>query len=99
VAADPDSRLFVSSFSEGVMEFSLDSNKVVVGAGQGIKFASGNSAVAADSRGRVYGIESGPCSGGQPGTAHVLDAKLSQTATIVLGECPSGAAVAQIPPE
>ncbi len=99
VAADADGRLFVSSFSEGVMEFSLDSNKVVRGAGEGIGFASGNSTVAADSKGRIYGIETGPCSGGQPGTAHVFDVSLAQLATIVLGECPSGSAVAQIPPE
>lgn len=104
VAADPDSRIFISSFSEGVMEFDLDSNKVIRGAGEGITFASGNSTVAVDSKGRVYGIETGPCSGGRPGTAHVLDASpaqvgLAQTGTIVLGECPSGSAVVQIPPE
>ena len=56
------------------MEFNLDSNKVVRGAGQGIPIPS-NSTVAVDSKGRVYGIESGPCSGGQPGMAHVLDAE------------------------
>ena len=99
VAADPDSRIFISSFAEGVMEFNLDSNKVVRGAGEGITFASGNSAVAADSKGRVYGIETGACTGGAPGTAHVFDVSLAQTGTIVLGECPSGAAVVQVPPE
>ena len=99
VAADPDGRVFVSSFSEGVMEFNLDSNKVVRGAGQGITFPSGNSTVAVDSKERIYGIESGACSGGQPGIAHVLDATLTQTGTIELGECPSGSAVVQIPPE
>ena len=99
LAADPDGRIFISSFAEGVMEFNLDSNTVVRGAGQGIKFGSGNSTVAVDSQGRIYGIESGPCSGGQVGTAHVLDATLSQTGTIALGECPSGSAVTQIPPE
>jgi hypothetical protein len=72
---------------------------VVRGAGKGLKFASGNSTVAADSKGRVYGIESGPCTGGQPGTAHVLDTTLTQTATISLGECPSGSAVVMIPPQ
>ncbi len=99
IAADPDGRMFISSFTEGVMEFNLDSNKVVRGAGQGITFPSGNSTVAVDSKGRVYGIESGPCSGGQPGIAHVLDETLAQTGTIALGECPSGSAVVQIPPE
>lgn len=99
VAANPDSRIFVSSFTEGVMEFNLDSNTVVRGAGEGVLLPSGNSAVAADSRGRIYGIATGPCSGGTSGTAHVFDATLTQTGTIALGECPSGAAVVQIPPE
>jgi hypothetical protein len=99
VAADPDSRIFISSLQEGVMEFNLDSNMVVRGAGQGLKFASFNSTVAADSKGRVYGIESGPCTAGRPGTAHVLDATLTETATIALGECPSGSAVVMIPPQ
>jgi hypothetical protein len=98
LATDGGSHLFVSSFSEGVMEFDLDSNKVVRGAGHGLPVA-GNSAVAADSKGRLYAIESGPCSGGQPGRAHVFDATLTEIRTITLGECPSGATVVQIPPE
>lgn len=98
VAADADARIFVSSYSQGVMEFNLDSNKVVRGAGHGVPIES-NATVAVDSKGRVYGIETGPCSGGQVGTAHVLDADLEETATIPLGECPVGSAVVQIPPE
>jgi hypothetical protein len=98
LAADGGSRIFVSSFTEGVMEFDLDSNKVVRGAGEGIPIRS-NSAVAADSKGRVYALESGPCSGGKPGFAHVLDQSLTEIRKITLGECPSGAAVVQIPPE
>jgi hypothetical protein len=98
VAADADARIFVSSYSEGVMEFNLDSNKVVRGAGQGIPIPT-NATVAVDSKGRVYGIESGPCSGGKVGRAHVLDVDLEETGTIVLGECPVGSAVVQIPPE
>jgi hypothetical protein len=98
LASDGGSHLFISSFSEGVMEFDLDSNKVVLGAGHGLQIP-GNSAVAADSKGRLYAIASGPCSGGQPGTAHVFDASLTELRTITLGECPSGAAVVQIPPE
>lgn len=98
VASDGDAHLFVSSFSEGVMEFDLDSNKVVLGAGHGLPIP-GNSAVATDSQGRLYAIESGPCSGGRPGKAHVLDATLTEIRTITLGECPSGATVVQIPPE
>jgi hypothetical protein len=98
VAADADSRIFVSSYSQGVMEFNLDSNKVVRGAGHGVPIAS-NATVAVDSKGRVYGIETGPCSGGKVGKAHVLDADLEETGTIALGECPVGSAVVQIPPE
>jgi hypothetical protein len=80
------------------MEFDLDSNKVVRGAGHGLQIP-GNAAVAADSKGRLYAIESGPCSGGTPGIAHVFDASLTEIRTITLGECPTGAAVTQIPPE
>jgi hypothetical protein len=98
LASDGGSHLFVSSFSEGVMEFDLDSNKVVRGAGHGLPVPD-NSAVAADSKGRLYAIESGPCSGGHPGVAHVFDESLTEIRTITLGECSSGAAVVQIPPE
>jgi hypothetical protein len=98
VAADADARIFVSSYTEGVMEFNLDSNKVVRGAGQGVPIPL-NATVAVDSKGRVYGIETGPCSGGRVGIAHVLDADLEETGTIMLGECPVGSAVVQIPPE
>jgi hypothetical protein len=98
VASDNNSHLFISSFAEGVMEFDLDSNKVVLGAGHGIQIP-GNSAVATDSKGRLYAISSGPCTGGKPGVAHVFDTSLTEIRTITLGECPSGAAVVQIPPE
>ena len=47
-----------------------------------------NATVAVDSKGRVYGIETGPCSGGQPGKAHVLDATLAETGTIDAGRVP-----------
>jgi hypothetical protein len=98
IASDGGSHLFVSSYSQGVMEFDLDSNKVVRGAGHGLPVPS-NSAVAVDSKGRLYAIESGPCSGGRPGKAHVFDTSLTEIGTITLGECPVGAAVVQIPPE
>jgi hypothetical protein len=98
VAADGGSRIFVSSFAEGLMEFNTDSNKVVIGADEGIPIPS-NSAVAVDSHGRVYGIEAGSCRGGQRGKAHVLDTNLKEVRTIALGECPSGVTMVKIPPE
>ena len=98
VAADGDAKVYASSLAEGLMVFDTDSNKVVRGAGNGVPIPR-NSAVAVDSRNRVYAIESGPCQGGHRGKAHVLDPELTQQRTITLGECPSGAAVVQIPPE
>ena len=98
VASDGDAKIYVSSYAEGLMEFDTDSNKVLRGAGNGVAIPL-NAAVTVDSKQRIYAIESGPCAGGQPGVAHVLDTKLTEVRTIPLGECPVGAAVVQIPPE
>lgn len=98
LATDGVSKLYVSSFAEGVMEFDTESNELLRGAGNGVHIP-GNSAVAVDSKGRIYAIASGPCKGGQPGTAHVLDSTFVQTGTITLGECSTGAVTIQIPPE
>ena len=93
-----EERVFVSSFAEGLLEFNADSNEVVRGAGEGVDIPS-NAGVAVDGAGRVYAIESGPCQGGAPGTAHVLNADLEEIDAIPLGECAAGAAVVEIPPE
>jgi hypothetical protein len=92
-----EQRVFISSFAEGLLEFDADSNEVVRGAGEGVAIA-GNSGVAVDGQGRVYAIESGPCQGGEPGTAHVLDEQLEEVAAIPLGECAAGATVVEISP-
>lgn len=98
VAADGGTKIYVSSFAEGLMEFDTDANQVVRGAGNGVPIPS-NSAVAVDSKGRIYAIESGPCQGGKPGKAHILDAALEEKGVITLGECPSGAVTTEIPAE
>ena len=98
LASDGEARIYVSSFAEGLMVFDTDSNRVLRGAGQGVPVPS-NSAVAVDSKRRIYAIESGPCSGGQPGIAHVLDADFTEIRAIPLGECTAGVTVVQIPPE
>ncbi len=98
VASDGEARIFVSSPTEGLMEFNTDSNRVVRGAGEGLGVPT-NASVAVDSRRRVYAIESGSCQGSQPGTLHVLDPDLEEQRTIPLGECASGAIVVEIPPE
>ncbi len=96
--AASDARVFISSFAEGLLEFNADSNEVVRGAGEGVPIPS-NSGVAVDRLGQVYAIESGPCQGGQPGTAHLLDEELEEVRTIPLGECAAGATVVEIPPQ
>lgn len=96
LAADAGERLFISSFSEGLMEFNTVTRALVHGAGDGIQIA-GNSAVEVDSKGRIYAISTGPCQGGTPGVAHVLKSNLSESGSIPLGECAIFAAVTNIP--
>ena len=95
LATDGQSRVFVSSFTEGLLEFNSDSNAVVRGEADGIGIAS-NSGVAVDSKGRVYAIEAGGCAAGQPGVAHVLDEELEEIGRIPLGRCSAGATVVRI---
>ncbi len=96
--AAADELVFVSSFSEGLMVFDAASNEVVRGVDQGVPIPS-NAGVAVDREGLVYAIESGPCQGGAPGIAHVLDENLEEIRAIELGECSAGATVAEVPPE
>jgi hypothetical protein len=95
LASDGGSRLFISSLSEGLLEFNTDSNAVIRGEADGVPIAS-NTGVAVDSRGRIYAIEAGGCAPGQPGVAHVLDEELEEIDRITLGRCPAGATVVRI---
>jgi hypothetical protein len=88
-------RVFVSSLAEGLLEFNTDSNAVVRGEGEGIPIPA-NTGVAVDSRGRVYAVEAGDCTPGQPGFAHVLDEELAEVGRITLGRCAAGAVVVSI---
>ncbi|MEP6572910.1 MAG: hypothetical protein ABJD11_09440 [Gemmatimonadota bacterium] len=97
VAADATSdHLFVSSYTEGVMEFDMPTRTVLKGAGAGIAIPL-NAAVVVDSKGRVYALDTGPCAGGVAGTLHVLRPDLTQSSTIPTGECPVGGAVTLVP--
>ena len=96
LAADGGERLFISSFSEGLMEFNTVTRTLVHGAGDGISIAN-NSAVEVDSRGRIYALSTGPCQGGQGGTAHVLRSNLSEQNAITVGECAIFAAITNVP--
>lgn len=95
LASDGQSRVFVSSSTEGLLEYDTDSNAVVRGEGEGLAIA-GNSGVAVDSRRRVYAIEAGGCTAGRRGAAHVLDEKLEEIGRILLERCSGGATVVRI---
>ncbi len=95
LATDGRSRIFVSSSSEGLLEFDTDSNAVVRGEGEGIGIPT-NAGVAVDSKGRVYAIEAGECTAGRPGVVHVLDDALEEIRRIPLERCSAGATVVRI---
>jgi len=95
IASDGGERIFVSSFTEGLMEFNTVTSTVVRGAGSGLSIPD-NSGVAVDDEARIYAI-SGGCGGGAGGEAHVLRPDLTERAIIALGACAMGTAVTRIP--
>jgi hypothetical protein len=95
IATDGGARVFVSSLSEGLLEFNTDSNAVIRGEGEGVPIPT-NSGVAVDSDGLVYAIEAGDCDPGRPGFAHVLDEELESVRVIQLSRCSAGAQVVRI---
>jgi hypothetical protein len=97
LATDGGDRLFISSFTEGLMEFNIETRAVVLGAGDGLPVPD-NSGVAVDSEGRIYAISAG-CGGGAGGVAHVLRPDLTERTVVSLGICAIGTAVTKIPAE
>jgi len=97
IATDGGDRLYVSSFTEGLMEFDMATRTVVLGAGDGIPVPD-NSGVAVDSDGRIYAITAN-CGGGAGGVAHVLRPDLTERDAVNLGACAIGTAVTRIPAE
>jgi hypothetical protein len=95
IATDGRARVFVSSLTEGLLEFNTASNALVRGEREGVPIPS-NSGVAVDRDGRVYAIEAGRCTSGQPGFAHVLDEELEEIRVMPLGRCAGGALVVRI---
>jgi hypothetical protein len=79
------------------MVFDLQDRQVLRGEGNGVPIA-GNSAVAVDSRGRIYAIEPGACTSGSSGTLHLLRSNLSESRALPLPGCPVGATIVQIQP-
>ena len=95
IASDGAQRLYISSFSEGLMEFDTSTGTAVRGAGDGVPVPE-NSGVAVDEEGRIYAITGG-CGGGAGGAAHVLRPDLTERAVVALGVCAVGTAVTRIP--
>ena len=95
LASDGRSRVFISSLTEGLLEFNTDSNAVVRGEREGLPIPF-NAGVAVDSEGRVYAIEGGPCAPGEPGIAHVLDEELEEIRLIPLGRCSRMALIVRV---
>ena len=90
-------RLYVASWSEGLMTFDTRLREVLRGGGEGVAIAT-NSAVVVGASGRIYAISAGPCTGGTGGTAHILrPGDLVSTGTIPLGECALGALMTTVP--
>jgi hypothetical protein len=92
------SELYISSLSEGLMVFDMIKRQVIRGAGSGVAIP-GNTGVAVDADGRIYALESGPCTPGAPGRLHVLRPNLSESRVLDLGECPVAALATEIPPQ
>jgi hypothetical protein len=95
VASDGGERLFVGSERDGLMEFNTRTRRVVRGAGEGISVTN-NVAVAVDSRGLVYAVESGGCGPGTVGRIRIYRADLTEARGLLLGACPVAATFVQL---
>lgn len=96
IASNGTDRLYLSSYSEGLMVFDLLNRSLIRGAGNGVAIPT-NSGVAVDSKERVYALEAGSCNGGT-GKVHVLRRNLSESKLLTVGACPVSAMVTEIPP-
>ncbi len=97
MASDGRERLFITSESEGLMEFNTRTRRVVRGAGGGIPLLHGV-ASAVDADGLVYAVEAGGCGTGAPGRVRVFHPDLTEAHVVPAGVCPADAAVVNLPP-
>ena len=96
VATNGTDRLYVSSYTEGLMVFDLLNRSLTRGAGNGVPIPT-NSGVAVDTHQRIYALEAGACAGGS-GKVHILRTNLTESRALPVGGCPVGAIVTEIPP-
>lgn len=97
MASDGRERLFITSASQGLMEFNTRTRRVVRGAGAGIPLLNGVAA-AVDANAQVYAVESGACTPGNPGRVRIFRPDLTEARVIAAGGCPVDAAVVNLPP-
>lgn len=94
-AAPLGSRLLITSRSEGLLEFDTRARIFLRGAGNGIP-VFGAVGVAVDQDDRVWVVRQSGCAG-EAGRLSLLRPDLTPQRELVLGPCPSGAALALVP--
>ena len=97
MASDGRERLFITSASQGLMEFNTRTRRVVRGAGSGIPLVNGVAA-AVDANAQVYAVESGSCGAGVPGRVRIFRPDLTEARVVPAGVCSADAAVVNLPP-
>jgi hypothetical protein len=97
LASDRRERLFVTSETEGLMEFNTRTRRIVRGAGSGIPL-QGATAAAVDGTGIIYAVESGSCSGLGSGRVRVFRSDLTEVRVILTGNCSIAATQVKLPP-
>lgn len=95
VAADQGDRIAVASLTEGLLLFDLRLREVERGAGQGLPVVR-NTAVAADGRNYLFGVESGPCAG-PSGRIRIFKPDLTEVTGFDAGFCPAAVSVTGLP--
>ncbi len=94
----PSGRVLIASATEGILEVDAATRRVVRGPGAGMKpEGDGISAIAVDSRGRLYAAAARGCAA--PGVVHVLTAPpvYQLLETVDVGVCPNAAALVAPP--
>jgi hypothetical protein len=96
LATDLRERLFITSRSQGLMEFNTRTRRVVRGAGGGIPLVEGVAA-AVDVSGTVYAVEAGSCAG-TPGRIRIFRPDLTEARIEPAGLCAVDAITVKLPP-
>lgn len=97
LASDRRERLFITSETEGLMEFNTRTRRIVRGAGSGIPL-QGATAAAVDGEGLIYAIESGSCSSLVPGRVRIFRTDLTEVRVVLTGVCSIAATQVKLPP-